>query len=693
MSSMDETLALAPRPALLGAVTRLVTAPRFLIYSCCTLVALLTCYHLGKDMAWDTLDYHFYAGFSALHDRFGQDYFPAGPQSYLNPYVYVPFYLLATSGLTALEVALILAAVQSVILWLVYELAMAVAAPAQPPARVALGICVVALAFANPILINQLGSSFADVLTAEIVVAGWLLLVGAVRTPSAMRVTCAALLLGCATALKLTNALHALSAGVMVLLIPGGWRSRLRHAAVFALAGIAAFAAVAAPWALRLQQHFGNPFFPLLNGLFRSPQFTTARIIDYRFMPTSLGAALWRPFAMVTPRDMIHVEWAAPDLRYALLLFAATLSLLVWGWKRRHGNVALPHESLRDSSGRALAALGSAFLVDWILWLTGSGNSRYFIPMACVAAVLAIGLIFRFCSQWPKFRNYLLLTAFVVQFYQLHFGTQYSSNIPWNHEPWFQVTVPKSLAAEPELYFSVGIQSNSFLAPYLAPGSGLINLEGGYTLGPGGAIGEHIAALIRRYSPHLQILMRDGRRDVGYDASLPKMVNANDALEPFGLQLDSSRCAHIVVRGTSSPAIGTTPGRAARKESLAEATTGYFVACQVVTPQARDPALVSGERRADLALDHLEDACPALFQPRRAATYLLGDNKDGYIWARQYGDTGMLAWVDKGWMHFQRFMGHQGYGGPESAWERAPLRVTCGRGAGGDYFLRVTGPR
>jgi hypothetical protein len=643
-------------------------------------------------MAWDTLDYHFYAGFSALHDRFGQDYFPAGPQSYLNPYIFVPFYLLTTSGLTALEVALILAAVQSVILWLVYELALAVAPPAEPRTRVALGICAVALAFANPVLINQLGSSFTDVLTAEIVVAGWLLLVRAIRTPGAMRVACAALLLGCASALKLSNAFHAVSAGVMVLLVPGGWRSRLRHAALFALGGIAAFAAVAAPWAIRLEEHFGNPFFPLLNGLFHSPQYTSGPGLNYRFIPTSLGAALWRPFAMVAPRDMIHVEWAAPDLRYALLLLAAALSLLAWGWKSRRGNVAASADPAADGSERALAALGLAFLADWVLWLATSGNSRYFIPMASVAAVVAIALIFRSCSQWPKARNYLLMTAFVLQFYQLHFGAQYSANIPWNHKPWFQVSVPKRLASTPELYFSIGMQSNSFITPYLAPGSGLINLEGDYTLGPDGAVGEHIASLIRRYSPHLQILMRDVRRDAGYDASLPKLVDANDALEPFGMQLDSSHCERIVVHGTSSPAIGTTT-RTLLRESVEEATTGYFVACQVVAQKARDPALVAGESKANLALDHLEDACPALFQPPRPATYLLGDDTHGYIWARQYGDTGMLAWVDKGWMHLQRFMGQQGYGGPESAWEKAPLPVTCGRGPVGEYFLRVTALR
>lgn len=692
MSATDEALTLARRSSLLSTLARLVSARRFLVYGCCTLAALLTTYHLGKDMAWDTLDYHFYAGFSALHDRFGQDYFPAGPQSYLSPYIYVPFYLLVSSGLTALEVGLVLAAVQSALLWLVYELALAVAPPAKPTIRLALGLCAVTLALANPVLIGQLGSSFADVLTAEIVLAGWLLLVLAAREPSAMRVACAAVLLGCATALKLTNALHAVSAGVMVLLLPGSWRSKVRYAALFALAGVAGFALVAAPWSIRLEQHFGNPFFPMFNGIFRSPEFTTARIIHYRFIPPSLAAALLRPFAMVTPRNMVHVEQAAPDLRYALLLGAAVLAALVWGWRRWHGNGSRPEEAIRDDSGRVLAILGAGFLVDWILWLTASGNSRYFIPMACVAAALAVVLIFRSCSQWPKARNYLLLAVFVVQFYQLHYGTQYQS-LPWQpHEPWFQVSVPKALAAEPALYLSIGIQSDSFIAPSLAPGSGFINLEADYTLGPDGANGKHIEALIMRYSPNLRMLMRDERRDAGYDTDLPNMSNAIDALEAFGLQLDTRHCVRIVVHGVSSPMLGTSEGRAPSIPSMAEMNVGYFISCPVATGKARDPALVTAENDANLVFDRLEDACPPLFQPRRPVTYLMGDETHGYVWARQYPNTDIFAMLSRGRVQFQPFLRRAGYAGRESAWEKAPLRVSCGRGADG-YFLHMTGPR
>ena len=288
---MSAVEGLVSRRVAARSVRALFTTPRFLIYLSCTALAVLTSHLLGKEMMWDTLAYHFYAGFSALHDRFGRDYFAAGTQTYLNPYVYVPFYALARSGLSAVWAAAVLAVVQSGILWLTYELAIAVSPPDNTGSRIAAGACAALLALLNPILINQIGSSYSDILTAEIVLAAWLLLVHALRSPSAARIVGAGLLLGAVTALKLTNSLHALSAGVLLLFLPIDWRRKIRLSLGFVAAGALSFVAVTAPWAVRLEQHFGNPLFPLFNNVFHSPYFPPTAPVDYRFVPSSLAEA------------------------------------------------------------------------------------------------------------------------------------------------------------------------------------------------------------------------------------------------------------------------------------------------------------------------------------------------------------------------------------------------------------------
>lgn len=688
MTSAENALQIARRPTVLAAVKGWASSPRLYVYFSCTLLAVITAWHLGKDVAWDTLDYHLYLGFSGLHDRFGQDYFASGSQAYLNPYALVPFYLLATSGLTAIQVATILAIIQSAVLWMTYELAMLVAPEVGPRMRFAFGLCAVALALLNPVLLDQFGSSFTDITTAEVVLGGWLLLAGALRTPSAARVGLAGLLLGCATALKLSNSFHAVSAGVLLFFLPIGWCRKLRQGALFVAAGVAGSVIPSGPWPIRLWEHFGSPVFPLLNGLFRSPQFFTSHQIDYRFLPLSLGAALIRPFEIVLPRSLVQVEEAAPDLRYALLLVLAIVFLATCVWRRLHAGDTRVARSEEAAAGRVLAALGCGFLLDWTLWLTVSANGRYFIPMACVAAVLCVALIFRLFSSRPRVRNYLLAGVFLVQAVQLHFGTQFEGKVPWNDRPWFDVAVPRALASQPALYFDIGMQSYAFLVPFMAPGSGFVDLQGDYTLGPEGANGAHIAELVRKYSPRIRMLERDPRADAALHRGLKDLANTNDALLPFGLQVEPTSCRQIVVHDMLPATLTVIRGPLS---GMSEVGDAYFDSCALIPRGPPDAGIVTAAAAANRALDHLEDACPALFQPARVVSILRGDTRRGYVWERQYVNTGMNAWVIRGYVRFQA-----GFGGPEisagseSIWEKAVLPVKCGlteHGAERSYFF------
>jgi hypothetical protein len=671
-------------------------------YIGCTLLALLASYLLGKDMNWDTLDYHFYAGFSALHDRFGMDYFPAGSQSYFNPYIYVPFYLLAGSRLPAVVDASILAVVQSGILWLTYELALQVAPTDDGRSRIAIAACSALLAFANPIVVNLFGSSYADVLTAELVLGGWLLLVAAVRTQSAQRVLWAGLLLGAASALKLTNSVHALSALVLLLFFPVRWPRRARYMAVFGAALAVSFALICLPWSIRLEQQFGNPFFPLLNGIFRSAQFPAARMLDYRFIPDSLSDALWRPFAIVKPLFMVDDEQQSPDLRYAVLLVAAILLLGRWAWGRyRHPRpVAVPESQSGRAPGghaRALTALGTAFAVDWALWLTASGNGRYFIAMACVAGVLAIVLIWQLITT-PKIRAYALSLLLGAQLLQLYLGTTYRSHIPWDGGPWFEVRMPANLPQAPALYLSYGVQSNSFIVPFLPSGSGFINIAGDYPLRAGGANGAAVAALIRKYSPRLRILARDDRPQDEHLAVVSGIAAAVDALLPFGFRPTRSGCSTIVVpnEGTQELLFQHTefvgkahPLKPIPDREIPGSTTGYLTSCSVVADPGAYAELARGERRAELILDRLEDACPDIFQPARPVMQYYGDGRQD-IWARRYLNTNLIAWVSRGWVEFVDPVrgGPATYVGPEAAFAQKGARILCGR-RDERYFARL----
>jgi hypothetical protein len=627
---------------------------RIPVYIACVALALATNYLLGKEMAFDLLNYHLYAGFSAVNDRFGQDYFAAGPQSYFNPYAYLPFYALISAGLPALAIASLLAAVQSVILWLTFELALAVSSSDVGRTRVAAGICAVVLAYMNPILIQQLGSSFADITTAELVLGGWVLLAGAVRTPRTTPVICAGLIIGVAAALKLTNTVHAIAAFALLMFLPLPPRGRLLHGFAYGASLAIGFAVIATPWSYRLERTFGNPLFPMLNNLFRSPEFTAEPLRHFRFIPDTFAEALWRPFAMLDPMQMVHAELRSPDLRYAVLVVLLAVLLLRWLRHRIATGNAQPTTAKAADSWRVLAALCCGLGADWLIWLYSSGNSRYFIPMACVAAALIVGLLFRLFAAHPKARNYLLVGIFGVQAAQLLMGTAYRwDEQPWGG-PWLDVTVPGKIQTEPSLYLTIGMQSNSFVAPYLAPGSGLINFSGSYALGPDGANGARVEALIGRYAPHLRVLIRGAKLYENDEPDEPRRAQVDLALERFDLRVDTSDCETIALQRPSS----------------------FLVSCRVVPDSADHAARMARQRAADVVLDRLEDACPKLFQPRRPFTEHRGGS-----WIRYYGNTDLWAWVSQGGVKF--YQSQRGsfriYVGREADWAKEPLRLSCGR--------------
>ena len=661
---------------------------RFWVYLSSSAAALVIALVLGKDVMWDTLAYHLYAGFSALHDRFNQDYFAAGTQSYFNPYVYVPFYLLAVSGLSAVALSCVLAVVQAGIFWLTYELAIVVSPVESRTTRGALAICAVALAFCNPILINQLGTSYVDIITGEFVLAAWLLLAGAISAPGLGRIVGAGLLLGAVSALKLTNSVHAVAACMVLCFVPAGYRDRARYAAAFAIAGVISFAVVMFPWSLHLERHFGSPVFPLFNGLFRSPQFPVASLRDHRFVPDSLTGVLLRPFAIAAPVTLTDDEFAAPDLRYAVVLLASACLLLRGVWRKytRRERPSVGPEA--GAPARAFWALGCGFLLDWILWLEAVGIGRYFIPMACVAAVLAVGLLYRLFATRLKVGAYVLTAILGIQIFELYAGATFRTYVPWDAGAPFELSIPKPLSEQPDLYLTLGVESISFLAPFLARDSGFVDLDGDYVLGPNGASGAHVKALIARYSPHLRVLLLDPRLGADRGVGLPDAAHVNDTLAHFGLRAGND-CATIVLKDVRRPFQNVLPGSLpiaipqlrGKVLTVPVSPNSDLMSCEVVSDHSLHATLFADDRRADIVFDRVEDACPLLFSPSRPVTEDFGDDQGGNYRMRKYDSTDLAIMITHGSVMFFDPLrgGRPTYLGREADWQKAAPRLACGR--------------
>jgi len=687
LTRMNPSTTVTPKPAIAEAIHRAARL-RPVVYVTCTLLAIAWTLLAGKDVPWDALHYHLYAGFSALNDRLAIDLSPAGPQTYLNPYSHLPLYLMVHAQWPSLAIGIAFACLHSVMLWMTYELASAVSRRSDGTSPVAVTWTAVGLALLNPVLLQEMGSSFTDITTGTLALGGYAALANAFIGGRLRLIALGGALLGAAAALKLSNAFLALVPALPIVLgcVPTA-RLRMRALLLFAASASGVALAISLPWAWRLEQAFGNPFFPMLNDFFNAPQAQAATgairspatsagsavealgrlfnaMRDPRFLPSSLGEALARPFEMLRPRRLIHTETMAADARYAELMLLPVMGLAAVAWRRWRGTLPVVR-----SSGQAFACLAAAFLIAWVTWLAISGNSRYFLPMSCVAAVLLASGLHRIFEGVPRAPAYAMTMVLGIQGLLMWQAAEFRWGAqPWSGQ-WVQATISSRLRTEPYLYLPMDSQSQSFLLPSLAPGSALIGVSTGLILE--GPTGRRAQALIDKNLTRLRILKLVQAIESDGRPVAPAIATFDYPLRRFGLRIDTSDCEYISYKG--NPDVVGKAGPQTGPRDLV-----YLYTCRVVTgPRLNE---VESERKiiADLVLDRVEDACPELFPTRGASL------RSGAIWRRNHADV--VIWVnDEGLVRFADLI--RGGGdfvaiGREEDWIKSPQKLTCWRKEG-----------
>lgn len=697
MSNVSLSAAATPRLEEVR-TARFAAGQRWAAYGACLVLSIAWTVIAGKDVPWDALHHHLYAGFSALNDRLAVDFFPAGPQTYMSPpYSHVPLYLMVRAEWPSLAIGIALACLHCATLWMTWELAAAVSRRSDGTSPAVVTWSAVAAALANPVLLQVLGSSFNDITTGMLALAGYVALANAFLGGRIGLVAVGGLLLGTSAALKLSNAFFALLPALpMVLGTMPSARSRAKALMVFSVCAGVAVLAVAGPWAWRLQQTFGNPVFPMFNEAFHptppqvdSPQAARLpappqdslgfRIInnirDPRFAPPTVAEALARPFEMLQARRMVHTEPMAADVRYAALLVVALVAAVGLARRRSLG------PTVTDTpSGQPLAWLAASFGLAWAIWMTISGNSRYFIPMACIAGVVLVAGLHRTLGHMPRLFGWSLAGLLGFQGVLMVHAVELRWNpLPWDG-PWMQVTVPERLKSEAFTYLSMDSQSQSFLLPHLAPGSSFIGMGGGIDSPPDTFAGRRSRMLIDARPSHVralklvQVIASDG-------SPVPPAASTYDfPLRRLGLRVDTRDCEVISYKGNA---------HAIEREGPRSGPRGvvYIHSCRVVPGPGLTEAELARKRMADRVLDHVSAACPELFPPRPGSSWL-----SGQIWRRNYGD--LVLWLnDEGWVRFADMIRGRGDFvslGRQEDWIEAPQKLTCTRTGGRVHVERLS---
>lgn len=586
----------------------------------------------GRDLNWDFLNYHLYAGFTSLNDRLSQDYFPANVQSYLLGYAYVPLYLAIRAGwetwlvqsmLGLLSVPTILAA------WY-----MARRVLTGDTAEVAAWrIAMVLAAVSSPLFLMEIGTSFVDGWTSAFVLASLLLAIPGTGSASWRVALVSGALAGAACALKMTNTAMVAGIGfVWLLCSQGGWRKSLALATAFGVGAAACFLLVYGYWGWKLYMRFGNPFFPMLaNETFRAPEYLPVSVVLDRFRPLGFWEFVLRPLYMMDPVANVYTEARAPDTRYvaALLLAAgfAVQRLL------RHLDRDRPLEALLLWCG-----------ITWVLWLVTSGNGRYSVALALGSGIAALALAERLWHA--RSAHIFAIKAMCLALLGLQVLSMSLTVFRWDgrHDESQRYFAPEpdvALKEQPHVIVNLDFQSISWLAPFVHPDSVLVSPAGQYTFSPSSPAGAKLTQILQSGMPVvLSYKATTTSRAPLESQRLPERLSPYQRL--YGVDVLPGNCRKVLMDRTE----GLVYGRM-RVEHDSE-VQNLLVVCPMKYNGALSKRTQAEFSEHDALFDKVEKACPALFRPAGGQT-MCNDNFCGRIYLNSdnnlhvFRDGGLVA--------------------------------------------------
>jgi 4-amino-4-deoxy-L-arabinose transferase-like glycosyltransferase len=262
----------------------------------------------------------------------------------------------------------------------------------------------------------------------------WLEMVGRSAQVRLRLLVLAGLLVGLDLGVKYTAIEYLPGVGLVVLagLVIYSWRRRklmsLRAAlgtAVQAIVAVAGGIALAfGPWAVKDWLLLGDPIYPSLAGIFRTPLWNVVRTQTLESTFRSFGPPTWPYPGVVTRFHLFALDLFFRPLRYGegvsfplgrmalgAILVIPFLSYVLWfGWRG----------TTREQRGQLLvvAVIGLSALLGFVVWtFSGALVERYALPPVILATVLGAALFGWFHDQIPRrgaVLSWLLLLSLIA---------------------------------------------------------------------------------------------------------------------------------------------------------------------------------------------------------------------------------------------------------------------------------------
>ena len=379
----------------------------------------ILCAIQGQDANYDLANYHYYGVWALLHGRIGYDIMPCGMQSYFNPLCDFPLYFLIKYFN---NYPYIIEFFQS--FWYgfsafgIYKIAGLVF---NGKDRVLYIILSVLIGITGILSVLEVGLSFNDLIIATFIILSvymYLKHYYLVSEEKSIKILLlSSFLLGVAAGFKFSGFIFIIPLFVIHCISlmkdkENDGLTRGKHILYAIIGFLIGFSITGLWWYILIWYKFGNPFFPLMNNIFKSPLAFEQNYADIRHLPKNIWQYLFYPFYWVkNPEKLYVIEWINRDFRFVFMYifsFIVIFKFIFLNVKRELNN--------SEINIKAYAFIFIFAILSYVLWINNSSILRYIVLLELLSGIFIVGAVLYLSNILLQSGKYKIIQSVCIIF-------------------------------------------------------------------------------------------------------------------------------------------------------------------------------------------------------------------------------------------------------------------------------------
>ena len=375
------------------------------------------------EVTSDFFNYHYFIPWAFFHDRTFVDVAVAMENSYHNPLIEFPEYFLIKYFNDHIPVIYSFNGILfGFLVFAFYKLIQLVFDTHEILQKTQI-ILTMILIYGGFGLISQVGTSSNEISVTIGVLVSLYLLYKEIFIYQKERLAVffiAGVILGAMLGLKLTIVIYCVSSGATLIIFYPMFKHPIKVVLWFALGGFCGFCLTHGYWSYILYQNMGNPFFPYLNNIFKSPYYAD-KFLSYSsfYQKNSFWDYFVFPYLASFQKDVIITsEVYMIDARLAIgqtLFFIVLMVLLI----KRNLKSAI-------QQNKNIIFLVLFTIISYLVWLQLFSIIRYAIPIEMLISLFIVKWVSSLRAK-SLIATSLLGTLYIMLAYALFYGFPYFS--------------------------------------------------------------------------------------------------------------------------------------------------------------------------------------------------------------------------------------------------------------------------